>query len=47
VAGNCLGIVSKAPVQHLLRPYYKLPSTTPRVDRLVAIIQSGAYLVLA
>jgi acyl-CoA synthetase (NDP forming) len=45
VGGNCLGIVSKHRYNTFFVPYYKLPFHDAPGDRLVAISQSGAYLV--
>lgn len=45
VGGNCLGIVSKGRYNTFFLPQYKLPFHDAPGDTLVAISQSGAYLV--
>lgn len=45
VGGNCLGIVSKGRYNTFFLPQYKLPFHDAPGDALVAISQSGAYLV--
>jgi acyl-CoA synthetase (NDP forming) len=45
VGGNCLGIVSKRRYNTFFLPHYKLPFHDAPGDELVAISQSGAYLV--
>jgi acyl-CoA synthetase (NDP forming) len=45
VGGNCLGIVSKRRYNTFFLPQYKLPFHDAPGDALVAISQSGAYLV--
>lgn len=45
VGGNCLGIVSKRQYNTFFLPQYKLPFNDAPGDNLVAISQSGAYLV--
>jgi len=45
VGGNCLGVVSKHEYNTFFLPQYKLPFHDAPGDRLVAISQSGAYLV--
>ena len=45
VGGNCLGIVSKRQYNTFFLPQYKLPFHDAPGDNLVAISQSGAYLV--
>ncbi len=45
VGGNCLGIVSKRQYNTFFLPQYKLPFHDARGDSLVAVSQSGAYLV--
>ena len=45
VGGNCLGIVSKQQYNTFFLPQYKLPFHDAPGDNLVAISQSGAYLV--
>jgi acyl-CoA synthetase (NDP forming) len=45
VGGNCLGIVSKRRYNTFFLPQYKLPFHDAPGDGLVAISQSGAYLV--
>lgn len=45
VGGNCLGIVSKHQYNTFFLPQYKLPFHDAPGDRLVAVSQSGAYLV--
>lgn len=45
LGGNCLGIVSKHQYNTFFLPQYKLPFHDAPGDRLVAVSQSGAYLV--
>lgn len=45
VGGNCLGIVSKNEYNTFFLPTYKLPFHDAPGDELVAVSQSGAYLV--
>jgi len=45
VGGNCLGIVSKHSYNTFFLPQYKLPFHDAPGDNLVAVSQSGAYLV--
>jgi acyl-CoA synthetase (NDP forming) len=45
VGGNCLGIVSKRQYNTFFLPQYKLPFHDAPGDGLVAVSQSGAYLV--
>jgi len=45
VGGNCLGIVSKRQYNTFFLPQYKLPFHDAPGDHLVAVSQSGAYLV--
>jgi acyl-CoA synthetase (NDP forming) len=45
VGGNCLGIVSKGEYNTFFLPSYKLPFHDAPGDGLVAVSQSGAYLV--
>ena len=45
VGGNCLGIVSKFQYNTFFLPQYKLPFHNAPGESLVAISQSGAYLV--
>lgn len=45
VGGNCLGIVSKHNYNTFFLPQYKLPFHDAPGDSLVAVSQSGAYLV--
>jgi acyl-CoA synthetase (NDP forming) len=45
VGGNCLGIVSKGQYNTFFLPQYKLPFHDAPGDNLVAVSQSGAYLV--
>ena len=45
VGGNCLGIVSKHHYNTFFLPQYKLPFHDAPGDNLVAVSQSGAYLV--
>jgi acyl-CoA synthetase (NDP forming) len=45
VGGNCLGVVSKHAYNTFFLPQYKLPFHDAPGDRLVAVSQSGAYLV--
>ncbi len=45
VGGNCLGIVSKHEYNTFFLPHYKLPFHDAPGDNLVAVSQSGAYLV--
>jgi acyl-CoA synthetase (NDP forming) len=45
VGGNCLGIVSKGQYNTFFLPQYKLPFHDAPGDGLVAVSQSGAYLV--
>jgi acyl-CoA synthetase (NDP forming) len=45
VGGNCLGIVSKRQYNTFFLPQYKLPFHDAQGDSLVAVSQSGAYLV--
>ena len=45
VGGNCLGIVSKHRYNTFFLPQYKLPFHDAPGDRLLAVSQSGAYLV--
>jgi acyl-CoA synthetase (NDP forming) len=45
VGGNCLGIVSKHNYNTFFLPQYKLPFHDAPGDDLVAVSQSGAYLV--
>lgn len=45
VGGNCLGIVSKREYNTFFLPAYKLPFHDAPGDDLVAVSQSGAYLV--
>ncbi len=45
VGGNCLGIVSKHRYNTFFLPQYKLPFHDAPGDGLVAVSQSGAYLV--
>ena len=45
VGGNCLGIVSKRQYNTFFLPQYKLPFHDAPGDNLVAVSQSGAYLV--
>jgi acyl-CoA synthetase (NDP forming) len=45
VGGNCLGIVSKGEYNTFFLPTYKLPFHDAPGDALVAVSQSGAYLV--
>jgi acyl-CoA synthetase (NDP forming) len=45
VGGNCLGIVSKGEYNTFFLPAYKLPFHDAPGDSLVAVSQSGAYLV--
>ena len=45
VGGNCLGIVSKHRYNTFFLPQYKLPFHDAPGDNLVAVSQSGAYLV--
>lgn len=45
VGGNCLGIVSKREYNTFFLPTYKLPFHDAPGDDLVAVSQSGAYLV--
>jgi len=45
VGGNCLGIVSKRRYNTFFLPQYKLPFHDAPGDSLVAVSQSGAYLV--
>ena len=45
VGGNCLGIVSKHQYNTFFLPQYKLPFHDAPGDGLVAVSQSGAYLV--
>ncbi len=45
VGGNCLGIVSKGEYNTFFLPTYKLPFHDAPGDVLVAVSQSGAYLV--
>jgi acyl-CoA synthetase (NDP forming) len=45
VGGNCLGIVSKRQYNTFFLPQYKLPFHDAPGDALVAVSQSGAYLV--
>jgi acyl-CoA synthetase (NDP forming) len=45
VGANCLGIVSKRRYNTFFLPQYKLPFHDAPGDRLVAVSQSGAYLV--
>ena len=45
VGGNCLGIVSKRQYNTFFLPLYKLPFHDAPGDRLLAVSQSGAYLV--
>jgi acyl-CoA synthetase (NDP forming) len=45
VGGNCLGIVSKHQYNTFFLPQYKLPFHDAQGDSLVAVSQSGAYLV--
>ena len=45
VGGNCLGVVSKHAYNTFFLPQYKLPFHDAQGDRLVAVSQSGAYLV--
>ncbi len=45
VGGNCLGIVSKGQYNTFFLPHYKLPFHDAPGDSLVAVSQSGAYLV--
>ena len=45
VGGNCLGIVSKHQSNTFFLPQYKLPFHDAPGDRLLAVSQSGAYLV--
>jgi len=45
VGGNCLGIVSKRQYNTFFLPQYKLPFHDAPGDSLVAVSQSGAYLV--
>jgi len=45
LGGNCLGVVSKHQYNTFFLPQYKLPFHDAPGDRLVAVSQSGAYLV--
>ena len=45
IGGNCLGVVSKHAYNTFFLPQYKLPFHDAPGDRLVAVSQSGAYLV--
>ncbi|HKI84046.1 MAG TPA: acetate--CoA ligase family protein [Candidatus Krumholzibacteria bacterium] len=45
VGGNCLGIVSKREYNTFFLPHYKLPFHKAPGTNLVAVSQSGAYLV--
>jgi acyl-CoA synthetase (NDP forming) len=45
VGGNCLGVVSKQQYNTFFLPQYKLPFHDAPGDNLVAVSQSGAYLV--
>lgn len=45
VGGNCLGIVSKGQYNTFFLPHYKLPFHDAPGDSMVAVSQSGAYLV--
>lgn len=45
VGGNCLGVVSKGRYNTFFLPHYKLPFNDAPGDGLVAVSQSGAYLV--
>jgi acyl-CoA synthetase (NDP forming) len=45
VGGNCLGVVSKHQYNTFFLPQYKLPFHDAPGDNLVAVSQSGAYLV--
>lgn len=45
VGGNCLGIVSKGEYNTFFLPTYKLPFHDAPGENLVAVSQSGAYLV--
>lgn len=45
LGGNCLGVVSKRQYNTFFLPQYKLPFHDAPGDRLVAVSQSGAYLV--
>jgi acyl-CoA synthetase (NDP forming) len=45
VGGNCLGIVSKHQYNTFFLPQYKLPFSDAPGESLVAVSQSGAYLV--
>ena len=45
VGGNCLGIVAKHEYNTFFLPHYKLPFHEAPGDNLVAVSQSGAYLV--
>jgi len=45
VGGNCLGVVSKHEYNTFFLPHYKLPFHDAPGDNLVAVSQSGAYLV--
>jgi acyl-CoA synthetase (NDP forming) len=45
VGGNCLGVVSKHAYNTFFLPQYKLPFHDAPGDHLVAVSQSGAYLV--
>jgi acyl-CoA synthetase (NDP forming) len=45
VGGNCLGIVSRGQYNTFFLPHYKLPFHDAPGDDLVAVSQSGAYLV--
>lgn len=45
LGGNCLGVVSKHAYNTFFLPQYKLPFHDAPGDRLVAVSQSGAYLV--
>jgi acyl-CoA synthetase (NDP forming) len=45
VGGNCLGVVSKRQYNTFFLPQYKLPFHDAQGDSLVAVSQSGAYLV--
>lgn len=45
LGGNCLGVVSKRQYNTFFLPQYKLPFHDAPGDALVAVSQSGAYLV--
>ena len=45
LGGNCLGVVSKRQYNTFFLPQYKLPFHDAAGDALVAVSQSGAYLV--